>query len=108
MRRNGSSKGWYGSVLFALILAGTLPCPNHTPNTHDTKQKKSCLLQHADIKYWIEADVTLRNSMILTKDNLVSRMLRSKEGWNRVATMLQNFMGRRVKDEWNRQKQYAV
>ncbi|GBP21119.1 hypothetical protein EVAR_11150_1 [Eumeta japonica] len=27
MWRNGSSKRWYGSVCFALDLAGALPCP---------------------------------------------------------------------------------
>ncbi|GBP22881.1 hypothetical protein EVAR_17235_1 [Eumeta japonica] len=27
MRRNDSSKGWYGSVCFVLYLAGALPCP---------------------------------------------------------------------------------
>ncbi|CAH2242658.1 jg8477 [Pararge aegeria aegeria] len=27
MRRNGSSKGWYDSVCFALDLAGVLPWP---------------------------------------------------------------------------------
>ncbi|CAH2208273.1 jg26351 [Pararge aegeria aegeria] len=35
-------------------------------------------------------------------------MLRSKEEWNRGATVLKNIMGRRVKDEWNRQKQNAA
>ncbi|KAL0902803.1 hypothetical protein ABMA27_000593 [Loxostege sticticalis] len=32
MRRNGSSKGWYGSVCFALDLAGALP--NHPSSNH--------------------------------------------------------------------------
>ncbi|GBP53166.1 hypothetical protein EVAR_28508_1 [Eumeta japonica] len=47
MRRNGSSKGWYGSVCFALDLAGALPCPLITStSTAPRSQLKSMTLKN--------------------------------------------------------------